>query len=206
MKVLRAFIYNTTAGPAAEFAMVLPLAIIFLFGIVDVGRLMWTWNKAEKATQMGVRAAVVTEVIPEGLVAENYVGKVVGGVMLTQGDVIPASALGQISCTSSACSCAVSPCPATLTPYDSAAFTFIANRVIAILPEAAATNVVVIYQGSGLGFAGDPTGAEIAPLVTVQLTGLTFQPLMLQLFGGAITLPDFRASLTLEDGRGAVSN
>ena len=44
--------------------MVLPLLLLFIFGIIDVGRLMWTWNRAEKATQMGARFAVVTDMVP----------------------------------------------------------------------------------------------------------------------------------------------
>lgn len=212
MTFFSSFFRDKAGGPAAEFALVLPVAVVFLLGIVDVGRLMWTWNQAEKATQMGVRAAVVSDVVPEGLLAERYVGKVIDGVTLTQGDVIPAAALGDIECTSSGtvstCTCKTAPCPTTLTPIDGTAFNFIANRVVAMLPQATAANVVLNYQGSGVGFAGDPVlnSPEIAPLVTVSLRNLVFTPLLLQLFGGSITLPDFRASLTMEDGSGAFSN
>ncbi len=52
--------------------MVLPLLILFLFGIIDVGRYMWTLNQVEKATQMGARMAVVTNMVPGGLAAQNY--------------------------------------------------------------------------------------------------------------------------------------
>jgi hypothetical protein len=76
----------------------------------------------------------------------------------------------------------------------------------AIMPELVPANIQVFYKPSGLGFAGDPNGSDVAPLVTVQLTGVTFQPILLQLFGGTITLPNFSASLTLEDGAGTVSN
>src|SRR3546814_1343600 len=55
---------NTRASSAAEFALVLPLLLIFLLGIIDVGRLMWTWNRAEKATQMGVRYAIAADMVP----------------------------------------------------------------------------------------------------------------------------------------------
>ena len=58
---------DRNGATAAEFALVLPLLLFFLFGIIDVGRLMWTFNQAEKATQIGVRAAVVTNVIPTKL-------------------------------------------------------------------------------------------------------------------------------------------
>ena len=36
--------------------------------------------------------------------------------------------------------------------------------------------------------------------------GLTFRPLSGMLFGASVPMPDFRASLTLEDGSGTVSN
>ena len=52
--------------------MVLPLLILFLFGIIDGGRSLWEVNKAEKATQAGARVAVVTDVLDSGLRDENY--------------------------------------------------------------------------------------------------------------------------------------
>ena len=67
-------------------------------------------------------------------------------------------------------------------------------------------NVMVEYSNVGLGYAGDPHGPDVAPLVTVRLTGLTFKPLSGLLFGVNVPMPDFRASLTVEDGSGTVSN
>ena len=67
------------------------------------------------------------------------------------------------------------------------------------------SNVRITYRGSGLGYAGDPNGIEVSPLVTVQLTGMTFKPavgLMLR----NVSLPDFRTTLTAEDSAGSVSN
>ena len=76
----------------------------------------------------------------------------------------------------------------------------------AALPDVEAANVQVDYGYSGLGYAGDPNGPDVAPLVTVRLVNLPFRPITLILFGGTISLPDFRAALTLEDGVGAISN
>ena len=209
MRNFRSLFGDVRGGTAAEFAMVLPLAIIFLLGIIDVGRLMWTWNMAEKATQMGVRYAVVTDYVVPGIASQSFVGQ--SG--LTQGDVVPATAYGTTTCakptTTVTCSCAgtcpwgASPAAATGSPDP---FTRIFDRMDSIMPELLPANVQVVYKPSGIGFAGDPNGADIAPLVTVQLTGVVFKPLVLQLFGTSITLPDFRASLTLEDGAGTVSN
>ena len=59
-----------------------------------------------------------------------------------------------------------------------AAFDTIVTRMGYMKPDIAASNVRVSYRGSGLGFAGDPNGMEIAPLVTVELTGAGAQVLM----------------------------
>lgn len=208
---LAALLRCTSGSSAAEFAMVLPLFIFFLLGSVDVGRLMWTWNRAEKATQMGVRFAAVTDIVPSGLATLDFVGLGDGsGGVLTQGDPIPVGAFGGADCSAagSTVSCtAIAPTTtAQLGTANTAAFNRIVARMAAFLPGTAAANVQVSYTSSGLGFAGDPNGADVAPLITVSLRGLTFQPILLALFGGTITLPPFKAALTIEDGSGTTSN
>ena len=79
MTVLRRLVSNRTAASAVEFAMVLPILLLLLLGVIDVGRLMYVWNMAEKSTQMGVRYAVVTDMVPSNLnndftVSHNLVG------------------------------------------------------------------------------------------------------------------------------------
>ena len=69
-----------------------------------------------------------------------------------------------------------------------------------------APNVVVDYDPSGLGFAGNPYGSDVAPIVTVRLRNMQFKPILSQLFGGSINMAGFDASLTMEDGAGTVSN
>lgn len=200
----RLFLDRTGAG-AAEFALVLPLLLMFLLGIFDAGRYMWEVNKAEKATQAGARVAIVTDVLDSGLANRSYVGQTIGGVTLTQGDVIPAAALGELRCTDSGCTC-VATCPTVVAPGDySTRFNRVFRRMEFMKPGIAASNVTITYRGSGLGFAGDPNGMEIAPLVTVELTGLQFRPVFL--FNAvAIDLPEFRTTLTAEDSSGSLSN
>jgi hypothetical protein len=187
--------------------MVLPLLLILLFGIIDGARFAWEYNRAEKATQAGARVAVVTNSFPPGLVSQNYAGQTVGTTTLMQGDLIPAAALGLITCTRAApCTCTNAPCPATLGTIDATVFdNVLLTRMRAMKPDIQAANVQLEYRGSGLGFAGDPNGMEIAPLVTVKLTGLQFRPItsLLQL---TFTMPDFRTTLTAEDASGSQSN
>lgn len=198
------------ASSAAEFALVLPLLLIFLFGIIDVGRLMWTWNRAEKATQMGVRYAVATNMIPNGLAAYSFV--VSGG--LSQGALIPETSFGGASCAIDAgavkCDCNTGKtCPSPLITDTTqghadalAAFDDVVACMHKYMPEIEASKVNVAYDYSGLGYAGDPNGPDVSPLVRVSLKDLTFQPITLALFNGSITLPSFSAALTMEDGVG----
>jgi Flp pilus assembly protein TadG len=191
---------DRSGSSAAEFALVLPLLILMLLGIIDGGRYLWETNEAEKATQVGARMAVVTDVISTGLGTQNYVG--VGG--LTQGDLIPASAISTITCTETACTCSGS-CPTGYATADTTSFDRIVQRMSFMKPDIVASNVTVSYRGSGLGYAGDPNGMEPSPLVTVELTGVQFRPLVL--FNAvAFNLPAFRTTLTAEDSSGSQSN
>lgn len=196
-----AFFRDERGASAAEFALVLPLLLIFLLGIIDVGRYMWESNRAEKATQMGARYAVVTEMVPSGL--ETYSFALSDGILA--GDPVPIARFDRAVCNTSSCTCTgASVCGSA--GYDAAAFDAIVARMNAMYPPITDSNVIVEYRNVGLGYAGDPNGPDVAPLVTVRLTGLDFQPTTFVLFGRDINLPDFRAALTLEDGSGNVSN
>lgn len=201
---LASLLRSRSGASSAEFALVLPLLILLLFGVIDGGRWLWEVNKAEKAAQAGARFAVVTTPVASGLVTADYLG--VGG--LTQGDIIPRTAFGTVTCGSTAC-CSTGltctqPYPA-LGTFDSTAFQRIVTRIRAMHPEVTSANVRIRYSGSGLGYAGDPNGMDVSPLVTVQLTGLQFRPLFSGMLFG-IPMPVFSATLTAEDSDGNQSN
>ena len=201
---IRRLLIDRTAASAAEFALVLPLLLIFLFGIIDAGRLMWTMNRAEKATQMAVRYAVVTDMVPEDLLTKDFTDEGIPG-----GDPVPTSEFSSTTCDDSGCD-----------PdwgYDSDAFDRIVQRIQYFAPEVGPEDVQITYENIGLGFSGSPEitdddgdilyySPDVAPLVTIRLTGQTFQPITLMAFGASFGLPDFRAALTVEDGSGTVSN
>lgn len=196
MSLTRRLALDQHGSSAVEFAMVLPLLIILMFVAVDGGRYIYESNRIEKATQFGARFAVVTDPVATDLVSTEYVGQVVDGVTLTQGDRIPADALSKITCTSTDCGKGHT--------YNATAFTNIVNRMKLIMPEVKPSNVTVTYNGSGLGFAGDPSGMQISPLVTVTVSNVTWQPISGFLFLKA-SLPTIATTLSAEDSVGAQS-
>jgi Flp pilus assembly protein TadG len=203
LAIIRSLRRRSDGAAGAEFAMVLPLLILLLLGMIDVGRYMWALNEVEKATQMGARMAVVTTMVPTDLANANF------GTTLGQGAVIPTSSFGGMQCTSNgttaSCSC-VSNCAGIGTTADTAAFNRVADRMILMANFVRRSDVTIRYDNSGLGYAGDPNGPDVAPIVTVSAAGVPFRPAIFMFFGGRIVLPTVSASLTLEDGAGNFSN
>ena len=201
MTILGRLLWDKRAASAAEFALVLPLLIIFLFGIIDAGRFLWEYNEAEKATQMGARYAVVTDMVPSGLASYSFSNS--GGI--AQGTAVPTSSFDHATCNDSGCgTCAGSVCGSI--GYSNPNFRNIVDRMKLMYPPIGYSNVQVDYRNVGLGFAGNPDGPDVSALVTVSLTGLTFQPITCLVFACSINMPDFHAGLTLEDASGSVSN
>lgn len=197
---------------AAEFALLLPVTLLFLFGIIDAGRLGWDFNRAEKATQTGARWAVATDIIPGGNATnglKNYSFAVSSGV--EQGTVVNNTLFPGVYCEATggtvSCTCK-GTCPFSVAPgtEGQAAFDAIVDRMQDIYPVLTADDVRIDYDHSGLGFAGDPNGPDVAPIVTVSLRNMQFRPLTLFLFNADVDLPGFSYSLTMEDGDGTFSN
>jgi Flp pilus assembly protein TadG len=194
---VRRLLRDCAGASAAEFALVLPLLLLLMFGIIDVGRYMWSVNRAEKAAHMGVRMAVVTDHV-SSTIGDSFVGQC--STPLGQGDTIPADCFTQITCTKTG---ANATC--TSGTADTDAFDRVIDRMEVFMPEIEDSNVSIIYSPSGLGYAGDPNGPDVAPLVTVQLSNLSFHPTVL-LTLASFDLPNVHSSLTFEDGQGAISN
>jgi hypothetical protein len=203
---IRAFVQDRAAASAAEFALVLPLLLLLILGTIDIGLYAWQVNQAEKATQTGARWAVATDMIASGL--QNYSFASAGGI--PQGTVVGVSAFPGVTCqsggTSVSCTCAAGGSCAFPLTASNTAFTALVTRMKQIDGHITASNVVVTYGWSGLGFAGDPNGPDVAPLTTVSLRNMNYQPISTLVFGVQVPLPTFAYTLTMEDGSGTVSN
>lgn len=202
MRALRCFVRDNRAAGAAEFAMVLPAFLLFLLGAIDVGRYMWTLNSAEKATQMGARYAVVNNPVATVLSDDFNLDHGISG-----GDAVAEDDFGTATCTSTgagSASCTVTGNLSSENGADAAAFTKIVNWMKTFYPTIDYPNVRIIYKNVGLGFAGDPNGPDVPALTIIEVTGVTFKPLIL--FGGSMQLPIIQAALTLEDAECAESD
>lgn len=199
----RPAILSDEHGGAAEFALVLPLAVLLLFAIMDGGRYLLEVNRAEKATQAGARVAVVTGMIPAGLVSHSF--SISNGT--DQGTIVSESDFPGVSCvgTAEGVSCEWLEAPSVsfdLAP-SSAAFDQVYNRMVQFMPSLERGDVEIVYANSGLGFAGDPSGPDVAPLVTVRLAeSAEFEPVLTSVFGLTWGLPSAAYSLSQEDGQG----
>lgn len=196
---------NRAGGAGAEFVLVLPVLLIAILGTIDVGRYIWSVNAAEKATQIGTRWAVATDLVASGLASYSFATS--GGI--PQGTPVPAGSFPGVVCTGTSstatCSCR-SGSASYCTGASATAFRDLVDRMRMIDSRINYADVTVAYDWSGLGFAGDPNGPDVAPLTTVTVSNLQFTPITTLLFGGNINLPVLSYTLTMEDGSGTDSN
>ncbi|MGX7927853.1 TadE/TadG family type IV pilus assembly protein [Tsuneonella sp. HG094] len=216
---IRRFVTDRTAASAAEFALVLPPFLLFLLGIFDVGRFIWFVNENEKAAQIGARWAVATDIIPGGEIGCDTPGSSVAGLqcysysingITPQGGIVAEDDFPTVTCTSTggtlSCECeATCPFSTDIDDVSQSAFNRMVRRMQAIQPRLAGDDVSISYAWSGLGYSGDPNGADVAPIVTVSIGRLDFQPLFMAGFL-SIGIPGASYSLTMEDGAGTTSN
>jgi len=192
---------NESGATAVEFALLFWVLLFVTLGIIEFGRALFEWNRAEKALQFGARLAVVSDPIADGL--KLFSGKTNANQM---GDPC-ADASGNIQTY-----CRFDPDPVICTSggcngYGFSSLTF--NRIVArmqeIDPSVQAENVVVEYRSTELGFVGRPGSQagnfNLVPAVTVRLRNMSLQFLVLDdLFGfGDIPMPEFATTLIGED-------
>jgi hypothetical protein len=208
---------NEDGATTIEFTIVMLLFFTLTFGITEFGYLLWQYNSAAKAAQVGARVAAVSNPIWSALPDLTDDAGSPGGVWLTDyavecsrndtdcvsvgddevdlGDGYSADAMNCLVFGRQAgedlCKTACADDP----PTDEQGMCNYFHR-IATDEDA---NVVVTYSHTGMGFSGRPGGP--VPTITLQLTGLTFEFFALGGLMGfdEITMPDFKVTMTGED-------
>lgn len=191
------FLRDERGISSVEFAMVAAVFFLIIFGITDFGRALWTWNMAAKATQAGVRYAVVSDYAAMNLRTLNGTDFGPIGLPVPIGAVTPNPTI----CTIVGCGASVG----VTGNIDPIAFQNIVGEMQKFYSDITDADVIVEYFHVGLGFAGNPAGPDVDPVVTVRLRNMDFTFLTPGFSGltDALSLPPFTASLTGEDGRGS---
>ncbi len=187
------FLAEQAGGGAAEFALVALILVTLVLGIIDFGRLLWEYNRMEKAVQLGARFAVIHEMAAPGL--ENFDAiAAAGGNRLP----VPISAVNPNPVI-----CTWSGGKASCNGYgqDSVAFNAIVDEMRRAAPQIKNDDVTIQYEHIGCGTSGMSiiAGSDICPSVSVILTGYDFWLLTPGLSKiASVTLRDFSATLTGE--------
>ena len=176
---------------AVEFGLVCLVFISMLLGVIDMGRLAWRINTAKAATREGVRLAVVSPMISTYMANYDGLSQNIAG-----GQVVPDMAF---NCSGAGSTCTQIVGSGGSPGFDTTTFNAVLAKMQAYDPDIAAANVVITYRHVGLGKVGNPYAPDMEPLVTVSLTGVTFQSAALQIFGVApFTLPTTASTLSGE--------
>lgn len=196
-----------------EFTIVMVLFLTLTFGIVEFGYMLWQYNSAAKAAQLGARMAAVSDPVWGELVNLEDTGTP-GAAWETDYSVTCTStsdnassgtcdSIGAGEYEATAMQCLVFGRSATTPPCDTECSETgidgenngLCDRYNFIKPE----NVSITYSHTGLGFAGRPGGP--VPTVTLRLTGLTFDFFAVGALLGfdEVEMPDFMVTMTGED-------
>ncbi|HEX8164934.1 MAG TPA: TadE/TadG family type IV pilus assembly protein [Beijerinckiaceae bacterium] len=194
-----AFRSDARGATTVEFGLVASVLFTILFGLADFGYAFWQWSSATKALQLGVRLAAVSDPVSSDLKTMTglsstvqdgdpmpYYQRVCSGASRTcSGGTFDQTALNTIVYGRGNASC-----PAAAQSY---------APMCLIFPRIKPENVRVEYVHTGLGYAGRPGGP--LPTITVSLTGLNFDFLILNAFLGfpAIPMSGLTATATAED-------
>lgn len=199
---------DTSGAAAVEFAFIALSLVLFTFAILDVGFALYWFNRAEKATQLGVRVAAVSD--PVSAFLPQFKGKL--GVDAGNAGDSCGDATGAIQdfCDHDDIVCTVTGGTGECIgeggwAFSDAAFTKIFNEMRVLYPQLSSENVQVEYRATPLGFYSRPgnlTGTyNLVPQVTVRIVNLQYNYIALgSLLGLApFTLPIISASMTGED-------
>lgn len=199
----RSNIWKDESGTAVvEVTVTFLLFITLVFGVVEFSYAFFQWNSATKAVQLGARHAAVSDAVMPELVDISGIRKVQGK------DVVPGSDYAGsylVVCkgtgpTTGSCRCTGDECAViNKNSYDDKAMAGIVAAMDRVYPKIQSSNVTVTYEYTKLGYAGRPGGP--VPTITVSLSGLTFDFILLSAFlpADGVPMPSFATTVTGED-------
>lgn len=200
--MIRRFLKNTHGSVSVEASFLLMIMVALTGATIEAGYAYFQWNSAQQAARHGARLAATSDPISQNL--QNMTGL---GNGVEAGDPMPDY---KHSCQGKTLTC-------NSGGFNNRAMNDIVfgpdnDRVCGatqrerrgmcdVFTDVTKDNVEIIYTHSGLGIAGFP--ANPAPLVTVKVTGMKFDFVLLDLFtpDSFSNMPDISVSIMAEDLR-----
>lgn len=198
--MLRNLFKNTHGGVSVEASFILMIMVALTGATIEASYAYFQWNGAQQAARHGARLAATSDPVAQSLETMTGIGNGVEA-----GDPMPDYTL---SCEGKTSSC-------NQGSFNNAAMNKIVfgpdndnqcaktvrdrRGMCDVFDDVTKDKVEIIYTHSGLGTAGYP--ANPAPLVTVKVTDMKFDFVLLDLFtpDSFSTMPDVSVSIMAED-------
>lgn len=197
---IRRLFKNTDGGVSVEASFILMIMVALTGATIEAGYAYFQWNGAQQAARHGARLAATSDPVSQTLGTMTGLGNGVEA-----GDPMPDYTL---SCDGRTASC-------NQGSFDSTAMNKIVfgpdndkscaktrrerRGMCDVFNDVTKENIEITYTHSGLGTAGFP--ANPAPLITVKVTDMKFDFVLLDLFtpDSFSTMPDVSVSIMAED-------
>ena len=185
-------LFSAESGVAlTEALIVMPIMVLAVAVCVEFTHVMYQWNSAAKAMQLGVRKLIVSDPVTTDFfdVFDPYFSD----TTIASGLLIPADSSVQSTCSGAANDCVAGRLDWLVNGNG------VWPGLKAYYPSIETTNIIVTYELSGLGYNGRPSG----PVVSVRLDMLG-GPIGLPFLGGLLGIagfifPPFTVTATSED-------
>jgi Flp pilus assembly protein TadG len=168
------FLRDTFGGAMVEFVIVFPILLLTTIATVDATLMIWEWNQAAKATDVGARIAAVSNPVATGITQLSYDGTFLGDVCANPATGTPTTKPdGTTKCPSVATTCIATAgsTGGTCTDgraFNDAAYSTILSAMQIAFPRLRRENVEIVYETTGLGFVGRPGGLPMNVSVSIR--------------------------------------
>jgi hypothetical protein len=157
-----------------EATLAMPIALLLTLGTVDAALLLWEFNQAGKATDVGARAAALSDPVAIGINRPTYDPLLLGDSCFNRATgSARLKSDGTPSCpsVSTVCTAAAGALTGTCTngrEFDNAAFVAILTELQRAFPRLERHHVQIGYRTTGLGFVGRPGGLPMHVPVSIR--------------------------------------
>ena len=172
-RLLRRFWRHARGAVAIEFAFLVPVLVLFTMGALEFGLILFDYQRAGEATRRAVRDLVIN---PPLATLDS---------LANDGTVVCTGSDGGVSCTGGA-----------VQGDAGTTFTLLYDKMQDVYSDIEPQNVSITYSATaGIDKATNP--GVVTPVVTLSLTGMRHEFLMLQVVPGlpdGFDLPSFASS------------